>query len=409
MQLRTCLARSAPLLLSAWAGLGACGGETSDLGPGTSVLARKYAYTNKLHAVANSCTTQGLLDTQTRTLQHILTCEDRGYAPPVTIQLTQFIVANQTVTFDADGCGHTGTISGEHISGSVVCPDISGTWDADSVGPTTRTVLERGNIFYLADAESGSITPPWDGPVFGTTGLVPVTSMAQAKNGTRSFKFEIPPSTNIASSTVMALRPQVSMGGPNGHFMSGYYSFWAYVDAGFNNTTWNMILGWMTGVSGAPSPISYIGLENWTNNGHSRGGSNLQVVFLLKNCGASTYPCPTIPGYDNDGGEWYRQTSSSPNGVTPFPRNQWVHLSVYYKMALSNGQVIIWQDGVKVMDLTAPTMNTFGGHSVDPLTNASGDMVLQHFVYGGPEDVTRRMYVDDFKVTDYRVLPWLAR
>ena len=96
----------------------------------------------------------------------------------------------------------------------------------------------------------------------------------------------------------------------------------------------------------------------------------------------------------------------SQRASTPFPRNQWVHISVYYKMAAANGQVTIWQNGINIMDLTPPTMNTFGGHSWGiRLGNAAGDMVLQHFVYGGPESTTRRMYVDDFKVTDYRVLP----
>jgi len=42
--------------------------------------------------------------------------------------------------------------------------------------------------------------------------------------------------------------------------------------------------------------------------------------------------------------------------VTAVPRGQWVHFAVYYKMAATNGQVAIWQDGVKVMDLTAPTL-----------------------------------------------------
>jgi hypothetical protein len=276
--------------------------------------------------------------------------------------------------------------------------------DGERMASKTAGVVESGKTFFIADAESGTVTPPWNGPVFGNSGRVPVTSTAEAKNGSRSFRFEIPPTPVISSSTVMAIRPQVSMGGRSGRFTSGYYSFWAYVDAGFTNNAWNMILGWMTGVSGAPSPISYIGLENWTNNGQSRGGTTLQVVFLLKNCSKGQYVCPTIPGYVQSGG-WYRQTSSSPNGVTAFPRNQWVHLSVYYKMAATSGQVTVWQDGIKIMDLTAPTMNTFGGHSGDILTNASGDMVLQHFVYGGPESTTRRMYADDFKVTDYRVQP----
>jgi hypothetical protein len=64
--------------------------------------------------------------------------------------------------------------------------------------------------------------------------------------------------------------------------------------------------------------------------------------------------------------------------------------------------VKIWQDGQLIMDLTAPTMNTFGGHSIEPLKNSARDMMLQFGIYGGPKtDGTQRLYVDDFKVTDY--------
>ncbi len=65
-------------------------------------------------------------------------------------------------------------------------------------------------------------------------------------------------------------------------------SFWAYIDAGYTATDWNMLLGWMTGVSGKPSPISHVGLEVWEGK--------LQVVYLLKNCSVGPYPCPTSRG-----------------------------------------------------------------------------------------------------------------
>ncbi len=35
------------------------------------------------------------------------------------------------------------------------------------------------------------------------------------------------------------------------------------------------------------------------------------------------------------------------------------------------------------MDLTAPTMNTFGGHSIEPLQNRAGDMMIQFGEDGG--------------------------
>lgn len=273
----------------------------------------------------------------------------------------------------------------------------------DTVKPTSDTTTPiTGKTFFLSTSENGVLNPPWNGPIFGNVGKVPVVSTDRAKNGTKSVRFEIGPTSGSSwvSSTIMANTPQTSMGGTG--FKTGYYSFYAYIDAGFNLPIWNQVLGWMTAVD-PPSPISYIGIEDWTNNGQSRGGTNLSIVFYLKNCGAAPkYPCPAISGYAQDG-SLYRQTSASPHGVTTFPRNQWVHICVYYKMAPSNGQVVIWQNGIKVMDLTAPTMNTFVGHTTQ--SNTSGGMRLQHFIYGSPGNETRRMYVDDFKVTDYRTTP----
>jgi hypothetical protein len=101
----------------------------------------------------------------------------------------------------------------------------------------------------------------------------------------------------------------------------------------------------------------------------------------------------------------YRMTDRSPAGVVPFPRNKWVHVAVRYKMAETNGRVTIWQDGTLVMDLTAATMNTKGGHS-NNLQNPYNNMVLQFGMYQGEaSDFPRRMYVDDFKVTDFRPSP----
>jgi hypothetical protein len=158
-----------------------------------------------------------------------------------------------------------------------------------------------------------------------------------------------------------------------------------------------MLLGWMAAgaINGNPDPISHIGLEVW--------GGTLQMVYVLKNASVGNYTAPSIPGYSIDGNGWYRMTASSPNGLTPFPRNKWVHVCVYYKMARTNGRVTIWQDGVKIMDLTAPTMNTMDGHVT--MTNPMGDMITQTGIYEGVTSGTQRFYLDDYKVTDYQVLP----
>jgi hypothetical protein len=274
----------------------------------------------------------------------------------------------------------------------------------DGIPPALDVVSDK--TFFLADAESGTVSPPWKlwGVVNQGAGMAPTTSTVRAKGGSRSWKFEVRATTaDKQSSKVFQDKPQVTMGGPSGHFMSGYYNFWVYVDAGYTSKAWNMLLGWMTGVYGAPSPISHIGLENWQSNGTARGGT-LQVVYVLKNCSTGAYTCPTISGYRLTGG-WYKMTTASPAGIVAFPRNRWVHMSVYYKMAATYGRVTIWQDGVKIMDLSAPSMNTFGGSSYTKLTNSAGDMAIQHGIYGGPESTTRRLYVDDLKVTNYQVIP----
>jgi hypothetical protein len=262
-----------------------------------------------------------------------------------------------------------------------------------------------GTTNFLATAESSGSFAPWNYAIsdaqVGGGDLPPSSSSNRAKNGSRSWKFEIADPNGGSDGTTyaqfLASGPQSSMGSVNGGFKSGYYSFYAYVDAGYTGTEWNMLLGWMTGngLRTGTHPISHMGLE--VHNGV------LQVVYVLKSC-TKSYACPSIAGYSNGGSPWYLMTPSSPAGVVPFPRNQWVHLSIYYKMSATNGQVTIWQDGVKIMDITAPTMNTFGGFD-NSLQNPAGDMILQFGSYGPRLATVQRLYVDDFQVSDYRPTP----
>jgi len=267
-----------------------------------------------------------------------------------------------------------------------------------------------GKIFFTADAESGDMSAwslPW-GVVAEPGDPLPAAVTTRAKTGSWSYKYEVTVTGRIRSSRTMTGAPQVSMGSPNGRYLSGYYSQWVYVDAGYDGAgeagVWNLLMGWMTGASGHPHPIGHIGLEK-------RGGV-LQLYYRASNAAlGNCYAAPAIAGYQNLGSNgYYYMTSSSPQGIKPFPRNQWVHISTYFKMAASNGQVTVWQDGVKIMDLTAPTLDTFGGHggagTIDPCQNPAGDMMLQFGIYGGSgSSVPERLFMDDFKVTDYRVAP----
>ena len=329
-----------------------------------------------------------------------------------TVQLSDGSTTTIPVVFRATG--GTVTANGLYTAGSTAGTfRVIATDSAGSVGDTSAVTVtapappppppppSSGQTFFAATAETGNMNAwslPW--------GLVQYQGTASAtqsrmRAGSWGYKYEVTSSVNATVGhdvRTMTGTPQASMGSGNGRYTSGYYSFYAYIDAGYTAPGWNLTLGWMTGVTGAPSPISNIGIEN-------RNGVT-QLMYQLKNAAVGAYTAPTIPGYTMASNGWYYMNSSSPAGIKPFPRNQWVHVSVYYKMSPSNGQVTIWQDGVKIMDLTAPTMNTFGGSSYDVLTNTAGDMILQFGIYGGAKsDGVQRLFVDDFKVTDYRPTP----
>lgn len=268
-----------------------------------------------------------------------------------------------------------------------------------------QTDPPSGTTFFFANAETAGSIAPWTYSISDGGGSVaPSSSNATAKNGSRSWRFDakgIVPGGHY--SQFLGTSPQANMGSSN--FDTGYYSFWVMVDAGYTQPDWNMLLGWMTAVSGAPSPICHIELREWPNS-----NGTLQLAFNLKNAQAGNYTAPAIEGYDLVANGYYFQTASSPNGITQFPRNEWVHVCAYYSMASVAGHVKIWQDGTLVMDLNHQNFNTYGGHSATggnaAMTNVADSMILQFGIYGGDKsDGTQRIYVDDFAVTDYQVTP----
>jgi hypothetical protein len=260
-----------------------------------------------------------------------------------------------------------------------------------------------GTTFFRANGEAGGVKPPWSWQVAEWSAGAPMVmaSQTRAKNGLWSYEFEISDPAYLArdahSTQVLSGGPQVSMGSPHGRYLGGYYSWWTYIDAGFTESSvWNVWLGFMTGVDGAPDPICNVGLE-------VKGGI-LQIIFTLKNATRFNryYNPPVIAGYTMDNG-WYSMTASSPAGIKAFPRNQWVHTVVYNNFQQSNGHIKIWQDGVLIMDLTHPTMDLFTGWGT--LSNTAGDMLLQFGIYGGPRSGTQRFFMDDFQVTDFQPVP----
>jgi len=265
-----------------------------------------------------------------------------------------------------------------------------------------------GTAFFTASAESGTVIPPFPswGVYYHGGALQPVASTARPKVGSRSYKFEILGNTACQSSAYCAstvsspTRPTVSMGAPSGHWTTGWYSMWLYIDTGFTSGGWNVFFNL---VGGAPDrsmtdPIGHIGIETSSINGI------LQFNYYPKNLEPPTrrYTPPVIPGYIYDHYAYWT-TASSPAGVVRLPKGQWVHVSIYIRSAKNpNGQIQIWQNGVKVMNLTG--LNTLDGFS--HYNNVPGDFLFGIGLYESPmRPETRRIYVDDFKVTNYRVVP----
>ena len=145
-------------------------------------------------------------------------------------------------------------------------------------------------------------------------------------------------------------------------------------------------------------PIGHIGIETSPINGI------LQFNYYPKNLEPPTrrYTPPVIPGYIYDHYAYWT-TASSPAGVVKLPKGQWVHVAIYVKSAKNpNGQIQIWQNGVKTMNLTG--LNTLDGNVY--YNNVPGDFLFGLGLYESPmRPETRRIYVDDFKVTNYRVAP----
>jgi hypothetical protein len=316
------------------------------------------------------------------------------------------------VTYSATGGSITsgGLYTAGQTAGTfrVIATQSGGTLGDTAVVTLTAPPSLSGKTFFSADAENGSVIPPWSWQVAEWSAGAPLVtnSTTRAKNGTRSYKFEISDPAYLAreahTSQVLSGAPQVSMGSSNGRYLSGYYSWWMYIDAGFTTQDWNMLLGWMTGVSGAPAPIANIELHPFPRGS---GANGLQLSVRMQNAFQfNCYAAPTISGYAMNNNGWYHMTSQSPAGVVLFPRQRWVHVAVYYKMAPTNGQITIWQDGTLIMDLAHANLNTFIGQL--PCSNTAGDMLLQFGIYeGSTTDGVQRMYVDDFKVTDYRPVP----
>jgi hypothetical protein len=319
-----------------------------------------------------------------------------------------WISRNTGIATVASTGSRTATVTGV-ATGSVYVVADEGTAGAKDSALVTVGAATTGTTFEFADAETAGTHSPFEYITGNTCQPSPLPTTDRAKHGSRSYKFEVIPGcvgsdgaqfrgfldtwqTGGDMDTATGCDPQ--------EFCTGWYSWYTYVDAGYTDPqsagNWNMLLGWMSQNPGSPGPIGHMGLEVH--------GGVLQVIYIQRTCMAGLYTCPQIAGYTMGSGQ-YVMTSSSPAGIKAFPRGQWVHLSIYYKMARTNGQVQIWQDGVKIMDLTAPTLNTHDGWHWSELKNPGDAAILQFHIYGNARPTTQRLYIDDFRVSDYRPAP----
>lgn len=234
---------------------------------------------------------------------------------------------------------------------------------------------------------------------------IPVASTTQKKYGTYAYKFEeYNPYINVCCewnySMCLSYGPNIT-----GQYVSGFYSFWLYVDSGFTGevySDWRTILNWFT-TGGVINPI--LNLELHGGN-PTTGGNTLQLSVLLKNAQSGCYTAPTIANYDLAGGGYYFMTATSPNGITAFPTQQWVHVECEYVMAASNGAFRVWQDGIKIIDLTHANFNTAMASS--NCVEGDGDMLIQFGMYNAARGAAQVIYMDDFRYCDQRYYPYIT-
>jgi len=107
-----------------------------------------------------------------------------------------------------------------------------------------------------------------------------------------------------------------------------YYGAWYYVPAPATNTgDWNL-LHFQSG-DGGPIPLNRAYLWDVSLTNVSDGG--IHISFF----------------------DFVNMSSPDASAVPPIPIGQWFHIEVYFKRAAdSTGEISVWQDGEKAMDLS---------------------------------------------------------
>ncbi len=144
---------------------------------------------------------------------------------------------------------------------------------------------------------------------------------------------------------------------------------------------------------------------------NQRGGGPSDPLFLIEPrmyggirelalthwpCIVKKVHCVTFPQYAGSPLKegFFRQTNP-----IPVPDDTWFHVEVFYKATATNGEVIVWQDGVEIFNLSDPNLNTL--HS-DTTSNTEVVWGIGNYISKGSPG-RHLLYTDDAIITDYRV------
>mgnify|MGYP001555420751 CR=1 FL=1 len=151
---------------------------------------------------------------------------------------------------------------------------------------------------------------------------------------------------------------------------AAYYSAWYYIPDNIDTEVWWNIMQWKSTYNG--------------NTDYSR------PIFVLDGAlfGQTALSLCYLPDREADKRCW-KQTE------VDLPQNQWVHIEVYYQRDKQDGQVIVWQDGVQIFDVTGyPTV----------LSDGTLYYSVNHYTDGIAPDVSS-IYIDDVMITFDRMWP----
>ena len=178
----------------------------------------------------------------------------------------------------------------------------------------------------------------------------------QAHTGEYAVKFTIDTSSDSSQAAYLFYWDTL----PN----AAYYSAWYYVPSNIETEVWWNIMQWKS-----------------TYNGDS---DYSRPVFVLDGAifGQTAISLCHLPDKNVDKVCW-KQTQVA------IPRDQWFQIEVYYERSKTNGHVIVWQDGVKLFDITGyPTV----------LSDGTLHYSVNHYTDGMSPDVSS-IYIDDVVIS----------